>query len=62
MPVIASKPTPVNPPPELMDYRTQLLRILETEKPEYLAVAFDTGKTFRNDLSRIQSHACQNAG
>jgi DNA polymerase-1 len=27
-----------------------LLRILEQEKPEYLAVAFDTGKTFRNDL------------
>jgi DNA polymerase-1 len=27
-----------------------LIRILEQEKPEYLAVAFDTGKTFRNDL------------
>ena len=27
-----------------------LLRILELEKPEYLAVAFDTGKTFRNEL------------
>ena len=27
-----------------------LLRILEQEKPEYLAVAFDTGKTFRNEL------------
>lgn len=26
-----------------------LLRILEQEKPKYLAVAFDTGKTFRND-------------
>lgn len=27
-----------------------ILRLLEQEKPEYLAVAFDTGKTFRNDL------------
>ncbi|MFZ5810346.1 MAG: DNA polymerase I [Chloroflexota bacterium] len=27
-----------------------LLRIMETEKPQYLAVAFDTGKTFRDDL------------
>lgn len=26
-----------------------LLRILEQEKPQYLAVAFDTGKTFRNE-------------
>jgi len=27
-----------------------LLRILEQERPEYLAVAFDTGRTFRDDL------------
>ena len=27
-----------------------LLRLLEQERPEYLAVAFDTGKTFRNEL------------
>ncbi len=27
-----------------------LMRLLEQEKPEYLAIAFDTGKTFRNDL------------
>jgi DNA polymerase I len=27
-----------------------LLRLLEHEKPEYLAVAFDTGKTFRDKL------------
>ncbi len=27
-----------------------LMRLLEQEKPEYLAVAFDTGKTFRNEL------------
>ncbi len=27
-----------------------LLRILEQDKPDYLAVAFDTGKTFRDDL------------
>lgn len=27
-----------------------VMRLLEQEKPEYLAVAFDTGKTFRNEL------------
>ncbi len=27
-----------------------MMRLLEQEKPEYLAVAFDTGKTFRNEL------------
>jgi DNA polymerase-1 len=27
-----------------------LLRILEQDKPKYLAVAFDTGKTFRNEV------------
>ncbi|RME86783.1 MAG: DNA polymerase I [Anaerolineae bacterium] len=27
-----------------------LLRILEREKPEYLAIAFDTGKTFRDEI------------
>lgn len=27
-----------------------LLRIIEEEKPQYLAVAFDTGKTFRNEM------------
>ena len=27
-----------------------LLRILEQERPEFLAVSFDTGKTFRDDL------------
>jgi len=27
-----------------------LLSILDREKPEYLAVAFDTGKTFRNEM------------
>ncbi|HJR81093.1 MAG TPA: DNA polymerase I [Anaerolineales bacterium] len=28
----------------------EVLRILEQEKPDYIAVAFDTGKTFRNEL------------
>ena len=28
----------------------ELVRILEQERPEYLAVAFDTGKTFRDDI------------
>ncbi len=27
-----------------------LMKILEQDRPDYLAVAFDTGKTFRNDL------------
>jgi DNA polymerase I len=31
-------------------FASVLLRILSQEKPEYLAVAFDTGKTFRNDM------------
>jgi len=31
-------------------FASVLLRLLEQEKPEFLAVAFDTGKTFRNDL------------
>jgi DNA polymerase-1 len=31
-------------------FASVLLRLLEQEHPEYLAVAFDTGKTFRNEL------------
>jgi DNA polymerase-1 len=31
-------------------FASVLLRLLDQEKPEYLAVAFDTGKTFRNEL------------
>jgi DNA polymerase-1 len=31
-------------------FARELLRILEQEKPDYLAVAFDTGKTFRDQL------------
>lgn len=31
-------------------FTSVLLRILEQEKPDFLAVAFDTGKTFRDDL------------
>ncbi len=31
-------------------FARELLRILEQEKPEYLAVAFDTGKTFRDQI------------
>jgi DNA polymerase-1 len=31
-------------------FARELIRILEQEKPEYMAVAFDTGKTFRDDL------------
>jgi len=31
-------------------FTSVLLRLLEQERPDYLAVAFDTGKTFRDDL------------
>ncbi len=31
-------------------FARELLRIYEQEKPDYLAVAFDTGKTFRDEL------------
>ena len=31
-------------------FARELVRILEQEKPEYIAVAFDTGKTFRDQL------------
>jgi DNA polymerase-1 len=31
-------------------FARELMRILEQEKPEYMAVAFDTGKTFRHDM------------
>lgn len=33
-----------------LGFASVLLRLLEQEKPEYLAVAFDTGKTFRNTV------------
>jgi len=31
-------------------FARELMRILEQEKPEYLAVAFDVGKTFRDEM------------
>jgi DNA polymerase-1 len=31
-------------------FARELMRIMEQERPEYLAVAFDTGKTFRDDI------------
>ncbi len=34
----------------IFGFASILLRILEKDRPEYLAVAFDTGKTFRNDM------------
>lgn len=34
----------------ILGFANVMMRLLEQEKPEYLAVAFDTGKTFRNDL------------
>ena len=34
----------------ILGFANVLLRLLEQEKPEYLAVAFDTGKTFRDTI------------
>ena len=34
----------------IFGFASVLLRLLEHDRPEYLAVAFDTGKTFRDDL------------
>jgi len=34
----------------IFGFANVLMRLLEQERPEYLAVAFDTGKTFRNEL------------
>ena len=34
----------------VLGFASVLLRLLEQDKPEYLAVAFDTGKTFRDEL------------
>src|SRR5512135_1378410 len=31
-------------------FARELIRIFESEKPDYLAVAFDTGKTFRDEI------------
>jgi DNA polymerase-1 len=34
----------------IFGFTSVLLRILEHDHPDYLAVAFDTGKTFRDDI------------
>ena len=34
----------------IFGFARELMRILEQEKPEYMAVAFDTGKTFRHEM------------
>ena len=34
----------------IFGFARELMRILEQEKPEYMAVAFDTGKTFRDEM------------
>ncbi len=38
------------PTAAIFGFMSVLLRLLEKDRPEYLAVAFDTGKTFRNDI------------
>jgi DNA polymerase-1 len=38
------------PTAAIFGFVSVLMRLLEKERPEYLAVAFDTGKTFRNDM------------
>lgn len=46
----------------IMGFANVMLRLLEQEQPEYLAVAFDTGKTFRDALfPEYKSHPRQNA-
>jgi len=34
----------------IFGFARELMRIIEQEKPEYMAVAFDTGKTFRHEM------------
>ena len=34
----------------VMGFANVMLRLLEQERPEYMAVAFDTGKTFRDEI------------
>ncbi len=34
----------------IMGFANVMLRLLEQERPEYMAVAFDTGKTFRDEI------------
>ena len=48
--VPAGKHPKVSPPQASTDLRRELLRIIEQEKPDYIAVAFDTGKTFRHAI------------
>jgi DNA polymerase-1 len=38
------------PTAAIFGFMNVLFRLLEKEKPEFLAVAFDTGRTFRNDI------------
>ncbi len=38
------------PTAAIFGFMSVIFRLLEKEKPEYLAVAFDTGRTFRNDI------------
>jgi DNA polymerase-1 len=38
------------PTAAIYGFMSVVLRLLEKEKPEYLAVAFDTGRTFRNEI------------
>lgn len=38
------------PTAAIFGFMSVLFRLLEKEKPEYLAVAFDTGRTFRHDI------------
>jgi DNA polymerase-1 len=44
------KTTSGEPTAGLFGFASVLIRLLSQEHPEYLAVAFDTGKTFRNEM------------
>ena len=50
VPASAGTPPTGEPTAGIYGFARELLRILEQEKPDYLAVAFDTGKTFRDKI------------
>jgi DNA polymerase-1 len=47
---IAGRQHPVSRRPVIYGFASVMLRLLETDKPDYLAIAFDVGKTFRDEI------------
>ena len=61
--VRAFKPKSGEPTAATFGFINVILSLMEKERPEYLAVAFDTGRTFRNDtFAGLQSDTRKNAG